>query len=334
MMRCLRLNYSKVYNPYLLTLDILFNYVKKITKLHIGHNNGEKAPHKPILLLSIFDLIESGEISTNQIFITESLLGRFWENWVALTDTINFQPRFALPFYHLTFEGFWHLKLRLSIEDVLTSSGSIKSLYSLKRAVNYAFFNDDLFALLMNDDSRAMLRTALLQRYFPEKSHSNLVEINAGQEFDILQESAAKYEVADKVSRDDMLLVRGAIFKRVVPKIYNYTCCVSRTRVVSTRDVQLVDACHIVPISESADDTIGNGLSLTPSMHRAFDRFLFSIDRDYRVVLSLYYREEGHPFLKVFEGQPILLPGDVRYYPAAENLRWHYERFMGVNGGA
>jgi predicted restriction endonuclease len=36
-------------------------------------------------------------------------------------------------------------------------------------------------------------------------------------------------------------------------------------------------------------------------MHRAFDRFLFSIDGDYRVVLSPHYREEGHPFLKVFD---------------------------------
>lgn len=38
------------------------------------------------------------------------------------------------------------------------------------------------------------------------------------------------------------------------------------------------------------DDTIGNGLSLCPNLHHAFDRGLIAIDDEYRVLVQ--------PFLK------------------------------------
>ena len=57
-------------------------------------------------------------------------------------------------------------------------------------------------------------------------------------------------------------------------------------KIVATRDVQMIDACHIVPFSERHDDTIRNGLSLSPNFHRAFDRFLITIDKDFRVLTT------------------------------------------------
>lgn len=319
---------------------MITDYQRRFTKLKTDRSKGAPAPHKPVLLLAVIDSIGAGEITTNRVYITEDLLGRFWENWAVLVDNPRFHPKFELPFYHLQSDGFWHLAAKPGMELLVTKSGSIRSFKALKECVAYAYFDEALFMALMDEAQRPLLRNVLLQTYFPEKglhgaySLDAVTGTSAGSVYQVLQEQVAEYTTKFKVSPEEETSVRGAIFKRVVPKIYNYACCVSRTRVVSTRDVQLVDACHIVPISESADDTIGNGLSLTPSMHRAFDRFLFSIDRDYRVVLSPYYREEGHPFLKGFDGARILLPGDVRYYPAAENLRWHYERFLGVNGGA
>lgn len=32
-------------------------------------------------------------------------------------------------------------------------------------------------------------------------------------------------------------------------------------------NAQLVDACHIVPFAISKDDTINNGISLSPNLH-------------------------------------------------------------------
>jgi putative restriction endonuclease len=97
---------------------------------------------------------------------------------------------------------------------------------------------------------------------------------------------------------------------------------------MATRDVQMVDACHIVPFAESHDDTIGNGLSLSPTFHRAFDRHLISIDSDYRVVVSAAFAEAGSQSIRAFAGRVIALPEGREYWPAMDNLRWHYDRFV------
>ena len=39
------------------------------------------APHKPILLLSVFQLIESGYIKNNKIYLTPELVSVFKSNW-------------------------------------------------------------------------------------------------------------------------------------------------------------------------------------------------------------------------------------------------------------
>ncbi|MBG8555267.1 HNH endonuclease [Hymenobacter guriensis] len=60
----------------------------------------------------------------------------------------------------------------------------------------------------------------------------------------------------------------------------------------------------------SHDDTIGNGLALTPTLHRAFDRHILRIDHDYRVRVASSFRElggAGHG-LRQFEGAKLRLP--------------------------
>jgi putative restriction endonuclease len=145
----------------------------------------------------------------------------------------------------------------------------------------------------------------------------------------ILEEPAVVYQAQVAVADEEELFVRSGVFKRVVPRVYNHTCCISGMRLTTTRSVQMIDACHIKPFSESHDDTIGNGISLCPNLHRAFDRFLISIDADYRVRMAEDVLEEGDYGLRQFEGREILLPAERRFWPGRENLEWHWGRFAG-----
>jgi putative restriction endonuclease len=88
-------------------------------------------------------------------------------------------------------------------------------------------------------------------------------------------------------------------------------------RVISTYDVAMVDACHIVPVGRHGSDHVTNGLSLCPNLHRAFDRGLISVDDNYRVLVSDSFGEvEGHPYsLRSLAGKPLALPFDRKYYP-------------------
>jgi putative restriction endonuclease len=102
-------------------------------------------------------------------------------------------------------------------------------------------------------------------------------------------------------------------------------------QVVSVSNVQMVDACHIVPFSISNDDTIKNGISLSPTLHRAFDRGLISISEDYKVMVSPLVRDDSSTAaLTYYNGHPIITPTYSAYLPSQDNLAWHRgEVFLG-----
>ena len=67
-------------------------------------------------------------------------------------------------------------------------------------------------------------------------------------------------------------------------------------RIITDADIQIINACHIIPFSESHDDTITNGISLCPNLHRAFDRGLVALDPEYRVLIEPFMEQEKFLF--------------------------------------
>jgi putative restriction endonuclease len=57
------------------------------------------APHKPVLLISMIELIEKGMVKENKVYINANLVGTFKENWQLLVNTLH-QPDFTQPFYY------------------------------------------------------------------------------------------------------------------------------------------------------------------------------------------------------------------------------------------
>jgi putative restriction endonuclease len=91
----------------------------------------------------------------------------------------------------------------------------------------------------------------------------------------------------------------------------------------------MIDACHIIPFSESYNDTITNGIALCPNLHRAFDRGLISISTDYKVLVNDNFSESVHSSYNIrqFEGVKLLLPESENLYPSIESLTHHHRRF-------
>ena len=307
--------------------ELLNTYINAFSKLNRATKNGIKAPHKPILLLAIIKSIEIGEIKENKICITPELVARFKDYWKWLVRESFFSPNFSLPFFHLRSEKFWHLQTYFGKEILLTRSHSIKSFSQLRESVQYAYFDDALFSLLSNQDSRQIILRFLLNHYFPGKklydSKTDLFESVTEQ---ILHDSPEEYLHVIERADEEEVFIRSGVFKKVVPRIYDYTCCISGLRIVSGYDIQMVDACHIIPFSNSHNDTISNGISLCPNLHRAFDRGLVSVDRDYRVLVADNFVESSHENgIKAYQGKQIILPEEESYRPSVENLEWHWE---------
>lgn len=296
------------------------------------------APHKPVLLLAILELIRKGEIITNRIAITPELVLEFKSIWSRLVISDKHHPNFALPFYHMKSEPFWELVTFGGMAIPLTASKSIRSLNALKESVAFAELDASAFSLMQVPENLAVLQEALLNQYFPETKilfYAREADLFSELETEILHESAVTYrkniqKLKQKLSREEFeqeIFVRGGAFKREVPKIYNYQCAISEMRIESSTNAQMIDACHLVPFAVSQDDTITNGIALSPNLHRAYDRGLITITEDYRVKVSTAISENNSPYsLGQFNGKQILLPENRKYYPSVENLHWHHRQ--------
>jgi putative restriction endonuclease len=261
------------------------------------------------------------------------LVATFKSTWSLLVVTPH-DFRISYPFYYLKSDKFWKLIPKPGFENVDQMGSIMKSFSSLNSAIDYALISDDLYLLMNDAHSNLVLQQLLLNEYFPV-TKSNFSNCENGQlnlfsmlENKILHEDAGEYraEIQNLIKENDEeeIFLRGSIFKREIPKIYNYTCCISGMKINSISSVSMVDACHIVPFSQSFDDTINNGIALCPNLHRAFDRGLIAIDSDYKVKVSKIFNEERSIYsIKAFEGQRALLPAEHKFYPLKENLEWH-----------
>jgi putative restriction endonuclease len=313
----------------------LHEYLEAFKKLRLDRSHGI-APHKPILLLSVLQLVKKGNIVTNRIYITPELISTFKLTWSQLVVT-NHICKLALPFFHMKNEGFWKLIPKEGQDETIRHASSVSSINALSIMVDYALMSDDLFRLMQFPETNFELTRTLLDKYFQltqkEYSEEGYLKHFYETEDKILNENAEDYrrETARLIAEgnDEEVFFRGGLFKKEVPKIYNNTCCISGYRVDALVNISMIDACHIRPFSESHDDTITNGVSLCPNLHRAFDRGLISIDKNYKVLLSSLFKENVHPFsMRQFEGIEILLPKNRNYWPDKANLEWHNKKIF------
>jgi len=314
----------------------LQNYLVRFKKLRIDRAHG-LAPHKPILLLSVLQNFQQKINNDRRIYITPELVALYKANW-SLLVTSNHDCKFALPFYHLISDGFWKLIPKPGFENIIQLKAPMRSFANLTAAIECAVIEHELALILHDKNSNDVLQQFLLDEYFPQtKRNFCNSEVNKGHllgdiEGKILREDAVEYRSEIKKlmqqQNEEEIFLRGSLFKREIPKIYNNTCCISGMKIDATISVSMVDACHIVPFSESYDDTITNGIALCPNLHRAFDRGLIAIDNNYKVIVSSVFNEDHSNYsIKHFEGKQIILPKEELYYPSLKNFSWHREQY-------
>jgi len=91
-------------------------------------------------------------------------------------------------------------------------------------------------------------------------------------------------ELAPYCTRDIRLHLvrpyRDGRFRKLVMDAYAERCAVCGC------SLRLVDAAHIIPVSEDGDDSVQNGVALCRLHHGAYDTALIGLLPDYRVVLN------------------------------------------------
>jgi len=323
-------------------------YRECFDELNVSITERGKAPYKPILLLSVIDLITQGLIKDNYIYITKELINTFNPYRNILSPGKKFDSTLSLPFFHLKNEDnqFWHLDFNSEEYDESFQTNEMirKSITQLKKYVNSAHIDIELFDLIQDEDSRQELVDKLLSKWFSlsEDRISDLLKTNQAFQDSIQKEieNLDKYERRKKGKKPKFYLrksaARNPVFGRAVAGIYDYRCAFCRLKVNNSLHPMIeniVEGAHIKPFAIFFNNEINNGISLCRNHHWAFDKGWFSIDDNYKIIVSRSLQEDSPNAKKKmqdFQGEPILLPdskkyASEKYYPNPEALQWHRE---------
>ena len=136
-------------------------YEYSFSHLRRGSTAYGPAPHKLVLLLAIIQEFEADQIKTNKIEPSDRLVAVFQLIWNKYIHS-GHKPNFALPFYHLSNEGFWHLHTFPGKDADLRKQTSIGSMALLRKIIQYASLDSALFAELNNPARREALKQTLI----------------------------------------------------------------------------------------------------------------------------------------------------------------------------
>jgi hypothetical protein len=127
-----------------------------------GGSQSDQKPHKLIMLLAVFDLIDQGVIKENRIYFNELLVKNFEKFFWQYADKNDLcQP--VPPFFHLINSSFWKHKIRKGRESIYagikTSGGGVKR---VEENIEYAYFDEHIFSLIFQKRYRTEISNFIL----------------------------------------------------------------------------------------------------------------------------------------------------------------------------
>ena len=302
------------------------NWLDRLYILRRDKRGTHERPHKPALLLSVIDLLDRGVVTENLFPLSEELVATFKRYFVAVKKHDD-QPTIQNPFFHLCGDKFWKLVPAAGGPTVYRegATAGAPSVVELRRRTLGGQFEPGLWALLSEPTARHQLREALIARYFPE-NHDQIAAIAATNHRD----------VAAEAFKEEMPPGRDGAFRRTILEIYDYRCAACGVRVLLDHSVSLVEAAHLIPFTISRNDKPTNGMALCPNHHWAMDRHLIAPVPDGNKRAGIWRvneerlddRIEGQRDLVAIAGKSVIAPGEEKFYPALESLRWREEHLV------
>lgn len=281
----------------------------------VGGKRHER-PHKPLLLLAVLDLIDTGLATPDSIPWCGELRDRFTARFETVR-THDDQNSPDLPFRYLAGDGFWQafegdgltpIRREIRVSDI----GQV-----------FARLTDGFQYLVAIPANRQIKRDAIISRYFPHLSQIK------NQQSEIINRQS-DLQVAEEESEYG----RSPAFRRKILEIYDHQCaaCGLRIKLPAAQYVSFIDVAHLIPFSESHNDHPTNGLALCKNHHWAMDRNLIAPCTDHRWRVSRILdprRSTGEKELIALAEKSLLLPQDQAFHPDVEGLKRREERLAG-----
>jgi putative restriction endonuclease len=289
-------------------------WLNKLATLRIDRARGNPAPHKPLLLLVIIEMAEKGEITKHDVTLSADLAFRFSVFWSIVAKRRKQPPEVRLPFHHLGSSGIWQ---PLMADGKPSPDKKLTSMVQL---------NPSFFDCLADHSFRDRAQRILIdtEPYFLPEERAALCSMLK------IKPTGTGIREYQEIYRTSIQKGRDACFRiEVVVLAYKHTCALTGYRLTTLEMESIVDAAHIHAFRDSRNNDPRNGLALSKNAHWQFDRGLWSLNNDYRVLVNREkFSEEGvqGQRLSEFEGRKIFLPNDPKYWPGYTYIDWHRKR--------
>ncbi len=290
-------------------------WLGKLTSLNPATGRGEcrgKAPHKPLLLLCLLDMTESGEFPTRVFSRSPGLVLRFRSYGALVVGRWPSRLDLKMPFFHLKTQNFW---------DAF-DAGMQPAVSPDHCAV--CEMNADFFELLGDAGFRLKARLVLIAKYFEPLERVALLESLGIQASERRESSSNRLkEDAEEFAKRKG---RSARFSVRVCSEYRFTCALTGYRCIAGSEASIVDAAHIEPWRENQNDDPANGLALSKNAHWMFDEGLWAVDDHWRIVVNARtFTENGPEALRLssYSGRHLQFDPAATMRPSLEFLRRH-----------
>jgi putative restriction endonuclease len=286
------------------------DWLHALANLRVDRSKGI-APHKPLLLLLVIEMIEQNELVDLTLKLTPELAFRFSVYWSVVAYRRSQPPDVRLPFHHLHSDGFW---------TPYTKDGSRSPHRSVTNSVE---IDPDFIEFLRSPANRLDARRLLISLYFEPAEQKALYALLG---MPTPTDEVREFNIGTQPQRDEEMIGREARFRLDIVSAYRYTCALTGYRITTIAGATIVDAAHIHQFADSRNNNPRNGLALCKNAHWMFDNGLWSIDDDYRIVVNATAFDEASPDQKPlaeYHGKALRLPTDRTLWPDQKHLAWH-----------
>lgn len=282
----------------------------RFARLQIWRRAGERAPHKPLLVLFALGRLLAGHERLTSYREIDDALSRLLREFGPVRRSVH--PEY--PFWRLQNDGIWEVRSERALRARRGSTDPLRS--ELLHGNTRGGFIPEIATELRSDPSGAyVIAHAVLDAHFPPSIHDDILAAVG------LDEPLGTPVIAPRRRRDPRFRMR-------VLTAYERRCAICGFD-VRLGDAQVgLDAAHIQWHQAGGPDTEQNGFALCALHHKLFDRGAFTVSHNHTVELSEHLHGGvgfGELLLR-FHGKPILRPQAPGYLPGGEFLDWHHRQ--------
>lgn len=285
-------------------------WLGRVAAVRQWRKGGDRAPHKPLLLLYALGRLQQGHLGAVPYRDAEPTLDGL------LTE---FGPpnrsKASYPFARLANdEGLWVVETPTGVVPDDTAK-QLRDLDATGRL-------DPTFAAALHADPGllALIARYLLEDNWPSSLH-DAIQAAVGLDLDDVERAL----VVDRLE-EERRRRRDPTFRDRVLLAYEFRCAICRyDGRIDNASVGL-DAAHIRWWSADGPDELGNGLCLCSFHHLLLDRGVLGIDETHAVRVSKHFighSDTARDVVTRWNGAPLLEPQAGERAPDDEHVQWH-----------